>query len=147
MLLPFVLGWLLPIAAIISPASLSVVFDKVHPSPVLPVAVPQPAFDSMAFTLFNVIPRDLGSQGWGREGPTNEVSRVAHAVAAGGDILSINSPGANATWELELSSLRFVCKYSEGETNTMLHSLGDSTLTRHVLSETLLTSLASAFRY
>ncbi|CZT20043.1 uncharacterized protein RCC_05900 [Ramularia collo-cygni] len=107
--------WLLPIAAIISPASLSVVFDQVHPSPVLNVIVPQPALDSMAFGTFYDLPDDNGSQRFSQMGPNNEVSRIAYAAAAAGNILSIDPPGVNATWNLDLDAPRFSCSPLEAD--------------------------------
>lgn len=107
--------WLLPIAAIISPASLSVVFDQVHPSPMLSVAVPQPALDSMAFATYSDLSDDNGSQRFSQQGPNNEVSRIAYAAAAGGNILPIDPPGTNATWKLEFTSLRFACGSLEAD--------------------------------
>lgn len=100
--------WLLPIAAIISPASLSVVFDQIHPSPMLSVAVPQPALDSMALAIYSVTTTS-GMQRISWKGPSDEVSRVASAAAAGGAILPINPPAANASWELDFTAPRYVC--------------------------------------
>ncbi|KAI5367422.1 hypothetical protein Slin14017_G024580 [Septoria linicola] len=100
--------WSLPIAAIISPASLSVVFDRINPSPVWDAFVPQPAFDSLAFGKFKATYRN-GKTTVAYTGPTEEVSRVALASAAQGIILPIEPPATNATWQTTITAPRLAC--------------------------------------
>ena len=100
--------WLLPIAAIISPAALSVVFDQVHPSPTQDAFVRLPAFDSLALAKYtgnNV----AGTTELAYQGPREEVLRIAFASAAQGELLPIESPGTNATWQTTVTAPRLVC--------------------------------------
>ncbi|USW49231.1 hypothetical protein Slin15195_G025500 [Septoria linicola] len=101
--------WLLPIAAIISPASLSVVFDQISPSPVRNAFVPLPAFDSLAFSKF-AIGAIEGGQRITYTGPSVEVSRIALASAAQGVILPIEPPATNTTWQTSISIPRLACE-------------------------------------
>ncbi|CAK1361801.1 hypothetical protein CB0940_02870 [Cercospora beticola] len=101
--------WLLPLAAIISPASLSVVFDRIHPSPSRDALAPQPAFDSLALAQYVLSPNEAGkSIGW--IGPSDEVSRIAIASATQGIILPIEPPGTNATWQDTIVAPRLACE-------------------------------------
>ena len=100
--------WLLPIAAIISPAALSVVFDQISPSPTFLSFVPQPAFDSLAFGKFTSNDLDGGNR-LSYQGPREEVSRIAFASAAQGAVLPIEPPGTNATWQTTITTPRLAC--------------------------------------
>lgn len=100
--------WLLPIAAIISPASLNVVIDRIQPSPIRSEFVPQPAFKSLAYCML-----DWG--GWKGNGrlaydwPIQEVSRIAYAAATAGTILPVEAPGTNASWQVQFDAPRLSC--------------------------------------
>lgn len=117
--------WLLPIAAIISPASLSVVFDQVSPPPMQSVIVPQPAIDSMALASYDFKTlNDVQRISYG--GPSDEVTRIAYAAAAAGRVLSIEPPGANASWVLEFTAPRYDCRDMEPEVvDLLMHNLID----------------------
>ncbi|KAF7198631.1 hypothetical protein HII31_00370 [Pseudocercospora fuligena] len=102
--------WLLPLAAIFPPASLSVAFDKLEPSPVDLKHVPQPAFDSLAFHDINE-PSTIGNGTLlSTRGPKEEVSRIVNAVAAAGSILPISPPGVNTSWTVSFEAPILSCK-------------------------------------
>lgn len=106
--------WLLPIAAIISPASLNVVIDRIQPSPIRSEFVPQPAFKSLAYGM-------LGWLGWEGSGtlyyswPIQEVSRIAYAAATAGNILPVEAPGTNASWQVQFDAPRLSCNDVDNE--------------------------------
>lgn len=118
-------AWLLPIAAIISPASLSVTFDRIYPTPIRPEFVPQPAFESLAFNTLSIqdnyprdaiIPEDVWRKAVQSFTPTDEVFRVTTAAASGGAILPISPPSSNASWQLVLEAPRLACNnLSDGD--------------------------------
>lgn len=106
-------GRLVPIASIVTPATLSVQSTAVAPAPVHAVDVPKLDFTNQAFAA----PIPHGPQqnfadqivttatqqrgGFCFNGPSQAVSRVATAVAAEGQILSISAPGSNVSWILD----------------------------------------------
>ncbi|KAM3422755.1 hypothetical protein BST61_g239 [Cercospora zeina] len=100
--------WLLPLAAIISPASLSVVFDRINPSPSRNALPPQPAFDSLEMGTYFFSQMDAGMY-ISYAGPTKEVNRIAVAAATQGTILPIDPPGTNATWQSIMVAPRLDC--------------------------------------
>ncbi|KAF2216256.1 hypothetical protein CERZMDRAFT_81396 [Cercospora zeae-maydis SCOH1-5] len=101
--------WLLPLAAIISPASLSVVFDRINPSPSRDALAPQPAFDSMSLAKYYFRQNDAGTF-MAYTGPSEEVSRIAIASATQGVILPIEPAGTNATWQDTIVAPRLACE-------------------------------------
>ncbi|PPJ54155.1 hypothetical protein CBER1_01031 [Cercospora berteroae] len=102
---------LLPLAAIFSPAALSISFDEIQPNPFQSVHVPQPAFDSLAFwspTPKNGLNPNTTS-GLQYRSPSENTQRIIRAVAAGGEILPITPPGTNASWTSVLELPRLSC--------------------------------------
>ncbi|GIZ46349.1 hypothetical protein CKM354_000947700 [Cercospora kikuchii] len=107
--------WLLPIAAIISPAALSVVFDRTYPSPVRSEFVPQPAFNSLAFSDLRLSEYQPTRHILQLKGQVEEVTRIAAATAAAGSILSIAPPDTNASWAVSFDAPRLACEEIQGE--------------------------------
>ncbi|WPG99355.1 Hypothetical protein R9X50_00216900 [Acrodontium crateriforme] len=123
LLLVVLIGWLLPIAAIIAPASLSVAFDRI-PSTVQKLAVAQPAFDTLNFVSYagpgsgsvdpstflrQYTPGPFSQYKIIYEGPSQEVSGVTFAVGGSASILPIETPGQNASWHISFEGPRLKC--------------------------------------
>ncbi|WPA96002.1 uncharacterized protein RHO25_000607 [Cercospora beticola] len=111
-------AWLLPLAAIFSPAALSLSFEEITPSPMRSVYVPQPAFDSLAF--WSVTPYNGNyvntTSGLVYRSPAESTQRIIRAVAAGGEILPITPPDTNASWTSTLELPRLSCTTLDKET-------------------------------
>lgn len=101
-------AWLLPIAAVFAPAAISVTFDQIHPSMTRPLPVPRPAFDSLAFGSYvtNEWTKLSNATSIVLKGPSAEVSRIASAVAAGGNVLPIAPPASNTSWQVTFEAPR-----------------------------------------
>ncbi|USW58699.1 hypothetical protein Slin15195_G120180 [Septoria linicola] len=93
---------LLPISAILTPASLSVVFENIQPASTEYLRVPQPAFESLQFIRPYVQSQSENVSHFESGGPHHEVMRIAFAAVTQGAILPISPPGPDATWELQV---------------------------------------------
>ncbi|KAF2161397.1 hypothetical protein M409DRAFT_28131 [Zasmidium cellare ATCC 36951] len=115
--------WLLPIAAIIAPAALSVTFSKLQYPSSLSHTVPQPALDSLAFLSNNVYNTSLTDYAESYSfDPDQEVLRVASAAAASGSILPIEAPGVNASWQVTIEAPKMLCEDMGSELQSQLKS-------------------------
>lgn len=104
---------LLPIASIVTPATLSVGIDSPPPKDMI---VPNVAFSSL--NLAAPMP-DYGTDGSedGEEtgftftyaGPSHTVQRITNAVAAQGSILPVAAPSVNSTWDLDFNGPSLHC--------------------------------------
>ncbi|KAK5175758.1 uncharacterized protein LTR77_000898 [Saxophila tyrrhenica] len=94
-----------PIASIITPATLSVQSAAIVPPPQKDVKVPKFDFASLDF----LAPIPEGPAGFCFDGPSQPVQRVAAAVAAQGQILPISPPEANASWTLDFRAPSLQC--------------------------------------
>ncbi|KAK5681585.1 hypothetical protein LTS10_006118 [Elasticomyces elasticus] len=92
-------AWLIPIAAIVTPATLSVHSAPVTPTPSKAVYVPNLDLRSLAFsaTIAGTGLSD-GQTQYTYNGPSLAVQRVVGATALQGSILPISAPNPNATW-------------------------------------------------
>ncbi|KAF7191967.1 hypothetical protein HII31_06612 [Pseudocercospora fuligena] len=110
------ISWLLPIASIIAPAALTVTFDRVPTPPVKMLSVPLPAFESFSFASWRTTAsvqspqQSISVSGIQYQSPNQEVLRVANAAAAGGTILSISPPAANASWSVSFDGPTLHCE-------------------------------------
>ncbi|KAK4505519.1 hypothetical protein PRZ48_003482 [Zasmidium cellare] len=112
---------LLPIAAIIAPAALSVTFAKLQYPPMSSQFVPQPAFGSVAFLSSNSYNTSLtGYAASTSFEPDQEVLRVASAAAASGSILHIQPPGMNASWQITIDAPKMVCENMDSDFQSQL---------------------------
>ncbi|KAF7186308.1 hypothetical protein HII31_12383 [Pseudocercospora fuligena] len=108
--------WLLPLASVFSPAALSVAFDLIQPSPISSVRVPQPPFESVAMSSFELKPGVWETNiPVTMSGPSEETARIVNAVASGGSILPIQPPSSNASWQLSFEAPRLSCYDIEGD--------------------------------
>ncbi|PIA93527.1 hypothetical protein CB0940_03962 [Cercospora beticola] len=105
--------WLLPIAAIVAPATLSVSFDHLPPVEESHF-VPVPAFASLKFA-------DPYSQGGYKS--SFEVTRTVQATAAAGSILPIPAPAVNASWVATMPAPRLAC---DNVDDTILNAIKDN---------------------
>ena len=104
---------LLPIASIITPATLSIGIDSPPPKS---MNVPNVAFSSL--NLAAPMP-DYGTGGpehWKEPGifymyagPSHTVQRITNAVAAQGSILPVAAPSVNSTWDLDFNGPSLHC--------------------------------------
>jgi hypothetical protein len=111
---------LLPIAAIVAPATLSVTFDHLPPSNASHF-VPLPAFASLKFADFSHDANDDNIISYLR--PSVEATRIAQAVAFAGSILPVAPPAVNATWEVTISVPRLGCEHVNA---TLLSAIKDN---------------------
>jgi hypothetical protein len=111
---------LLPIAAIVAPATLSVTFDYLPPSNASHF-VPLPAFASLKFADFSHDMKDDDSISYSR--PSVEAARIAQAVASAKSILPVAPPAVNATWEVTISAPRLACEHVNA---TLLSAIKDN---------------------
>ena len=78
--------------------------------------VPKLDFTSQDFAA----PIPAGSRGYCFNGPSQAVERVAAAVAAQGQILSISAPGPNVTWDLDFWAPSLSCNNAEETERTTM---------------------------
>ncbi|KAI5359608.1 hypothetical protein Slin15195_G072360 [Septoria linicola] len=103
-------AWLLPIAAIITPATLSVTFDYLPPI-YESHFVPLPAFASLKFADFNNYNDYGGSGHLTYERASAEAGRIVQAAVAAGPILPITPPAVNASWLVTTRAPRLTCDH------------------------------------
>jgi len=129
------LGRLIPIASIITPATLSVGID--FPPPIF-LNVPNVDFYSMNLAAPMAEYGTTGS-GKGEEpgfayfyaGPSLTVQRIADAVAAQGSILPVVAPAANSTWDLQFHGPSLHCSpVSSGFRSAVLDNILNYTFAR-----------------
>lgn len=116
---------LIPTAAIIPPATLSIRTAAVDPALVVPLRVPNLDFRSLAFvadmpeinttTMIMGLPSTLMS-GYAYHSPSQAVSNTSNAVMALGQILPITPPATNASWELDFYGPSLNCVNVSNET-------------------------------
>ncbi|RHZ70637.1 hypothetical protein CDV55_105263 [Aspergillus turcosus] len=95
--------WLLPVASVVTPATLTVHQRQTANSS--PKRVPQVDFTSLNFP--NLAWQD--TPGFRYEGPANSVMKVVEATASGGEILSISAPASNSSWRLSFPGPSLSC--------------------------------------
>ena len=118
----------MPIASIITPATLSVETALVTPAPTQMMQVPNFDLASLDF----VAPIAKGNDGFCFNGPSQPVQRVAAAVAAQGQILPIPAPQSNVSWSLDFWAPSLQCHdingtQRDGILNNVLDHWGDAT--------------------
>ncbi|KAK3661743.1 hypothetical protein LTR56_000234 [Elasticomyces elasticus] len=91
-------AWLLPVASIVTPATLSTMLG--HHNYTAPTKVPNVAYQSLS--LLADMPPELGEDGlaafYPYSGPSPAVQRIVAATAAEAAILPIAAPSPNSTW-------------------------------------------------
>ncbi|KAJ2987773.1 hypothetical protein NUW58_g4324 [Xylaria curta] len=124
------IAWLLPIAFIIPPGSISVMFAPAATSALETV----PNFDFASLRYVDSMPRvgttpvdmaDGSHDVWykyGYNGPSTEVQKVANAVAVGGTILPIAPPAANSSWQLDFYGPSISCRLMNNDTRIQVES-------------------------
>ena len=127
---------LLPLAAIVTPATLSVQTSLILPSPSELRYVPNLDFRSLSFSATvsgSDVSQEQGFISYTKykyDGPSLAVQKVAGATALEGSILSIEPPTPNSTWNIAFDGPSVRCKHIEGERrNTILQDIADHTLT------------------
>ncbi|KAK5169089.1 uncharacterized protein LTR77_006398 [Saxophila tyrrhenica] len=118
-------AWLIPIASIITPATLSIQTAAVTPEPSKLMRVPNLDFRSLNFvaslpymhTFSPVAPTNVGTYLY--NGPSQDVLEIANAVMSGGKILRIDSPAPNASWTVDFTGPALKCS----ELNETAHKL------------------------
>jgi hypothetical protein len=104
---------LLPIASIITPATLSIESQRMDPSPVNHSYVPTINFDSLSYVAgLGVVPNNRYSPSeFQYEGPSQALKRIAAAVGSLGAILPIDAPSTNASWQSNFSGPAIRCGF------------------------------------
>ncbi|TKA57864.1 hypothetical protein B0A55_12513 [Friedmanniomyces simplex] len=111
LLLLAVVAWTIPIASIVTPATLSVVSAAMSPPPMIMTKVPDFDFVNLNF-LAGMTAGGTGGDNYTEycyEGPGQLVQRVATAVSVQGEILPISAPALNASWTLEFAAPALRC--------------------------------------
>ena len=124
---------LLPIASIITPATLSVGIDS--PPPKL-MNVPNVAFSSL--NLAAPMPEYYTDEDMGETrfafmytGPSHTVQRITNAVAVQGSILPVAAPSVNSTWDLDFNGPSLHCNpVSSGFRHPVLANILNYTFVR-----------------
>ncbi|KAJ9222271.1 hypothetical protein DTO169C6_5400 [Paecilomyces variotii] len=96
------IGWLLPVASIITPATLSVQPTLSSTSSLM--RVPRVNFTNLDFSRIM-----WGSQDIEYLGPQDSIRRVAEVAAAEGELLSIPAPNANSSWQVNFHGPALSC--------------------------------------
>ncbi|KAK4899261.1 hypothetical protein LTR27_003493 [Elasticomyces elasticus] len=111
-----VVFWCVPIASIVTPATLSVESALQSPVPSMMLEVPQLDWTSFSFAevIFN----------WGDQpqfvGPSPSVNTIAAATMALGQILPVAPPSSNASWTLNFWGPALRCAEVEDERRTLI---------------------------
>ena len=97
-------------------------FDQINPSITKSLPVPRPAFDSLAFGTYATndwinLPNATSIV---LKGASAETSRIASAVAAGGDVLPIVPPASNTSWQVIFEAPRLRCSDMDPNLRTVV---------------------------
>ncbi|KAK3636944.1 hypothetical protein LTR56_012604 [Elasticomyces elasticus] len=113
--------WLMPIAAIIAPATLSVSLAQAPPN-VTMQRVPTIEFSNLNFLagMPSVLGTNRISLYFPYNGPSQEVKRIAMAVAAQNAILPVPAPSLNSSWEVVFRGPRLQCNDAPASTRLKL---------------------------
>jgi hypothetical protein len=103
---------IIPIASIVTPATLAVVSKAMEPQPTPGYYVPTINFDTLSYVA------GLGTAGNGRydpqkftyEGPSQALKRMTVAVGALGTVLPIDPPSSNSSWTTEFHGPAIRCE-------------------------------------
>jgi len=142
LLLVALIAWLIPIASIITPATLSVGVDS--PPPRL-LQVPNVAFTSLSLVadMHNNPNNGMGSTctndfsgynctqtiNYVYNGPSDAVKRVVTATAAQGAIVALVAPALNSSWTLKFLGPSIKCSAVDDETRSQFeNSIANFTL-------------------
>ncbi|KAK5119253.1 hypothetical protein LTR85_007867 [Meristemomyces frigidus] len=103
-------AWLVPLVAIVTPATLSVQSSPLVPIPSQEGNVPGLDFRSLSFSA-TVAATELKSGGilYAYNGPSLAVQAAVGAAAMQGSILPISAPSSNATWNLAFTGPSLRC--------------------------------------
>ena len=113
-------AWLIPIASIITPATLTVRLSAVSPTPAIMEQVPNLLFMSLSLAAdmpangLHATYNDGKTDLYFYDGPSQALTRVAQAVGAKGAILQITPPAANASWKLDFFAPALKCENIDG---------------------------------
>ena len=115
------IAWLLPIAAVITPSTLSIATMPVQHALHSHETAPNLDFRSLNFVAgMPVVPERLGLLEGATEytyaGPSQDVSIIATAVMAQGAIMPIKPPTINASWTVRFSGPALTCKDVDSDT-------------------------------
>ena len=117
---------LVPIASIITPATLTVRMSAVSPPPTSAMRVPNLGFSSTSY-LAQMPDMQLASLGsyqgpapyhYSYAGPSDDLLKITNAVMGDGEILPIAPPGLNASWELAFHGPSLECSDIEDSQTT-----------------------------
>lgn len=110
----------IPIASLVTPATLSVQSTLITNSSLLQV----PQFDFVTLDFVNGMHQDAGLNDWSRmysfNGPSQPVQRIANAVAGLGQILPISPPASNVSWTLDMYGPTMQCAEVEDDRKTTI---------------------------
>ncbi|KAF7193070.1 hypothetical protein HII31_05631 [Pseudocercospora fuligena] len=112
-----IIAWLLPIAAIVAPATLTI---KAAFPPNQVVQMPK-----VGYTSFNLASEMtyVASAATGKDflfnynGPSNAVNRIVVATASQGSTIQMPAPAPNSTWEIEMQHPILQCQLLQGGVN------------------------------
>ena len=103
---------LIPIPAILTPATLSIVSSPIDPIPTHMIKVPSIDFESLKFTAAGICndfqPPENVTVCW-YNGPQYAVRRIVNSVASHGHILPIVPPAPNSSWTMEFQGPKLSC--------------------------------------
>ncbi|KAF2716003.1 hypothetical protein K431DRAFT_350651 [Polychaeton citri CBS 116435] len=120
-------AWLIPLASVVTPATLTVKVAQLQPVPSSLQQVPNLDFRSLNFAASMAARESSDLREFFYNGPQFELERVAVAVAAQGAILSITPPKPNATWSLTFPGPRINCQRLANDTsNDIMEILRES---------------------
>jgi hypothetical protein len=117
-------GRLIPIAAVITPATLSVISAPMNPPQSAMVRVPQIDFTNLKYVSempaewFHVRGRDVFMAYY--TNPSVEVMRIVEAVVFQGSILPLTPPALNSSWTLDFHGPSLKCGSIEGEERRLI---------------------------
>ncbi|KAK4628093.1 uncharacterized protein CLAFUR5_11789 [Fulvia fulva] len=117
-------AWFLPLASIITPATLSV-GTAFPPSQLLDVPHIGLASLNMLSDMFRVANSTLENQLFYYNGPSSAVRRIVFATAAQGAILPVQAPAANSSWSFTFAAPVLQCR---DLTSTTKRAIGASML-------------------
>ena len=113
LLLLAIIAWLIPIASIVTPGTLSVGTAPVFPAHTSFEHVPNVGFTSLNYV--NAMPHIASEEAsqennaYQYDGPSSEVQKIVNEAATIGEVLPIHSPWLNASWSLDFAGPGLEC--------------------------------------
>ena len=128
-----VIAALLPLASIITPATLTIVQRQITPPRTSQLYVPNVDFSSLNYVQAMTPPPIAASPIWPPEyyynGPSSTVTEIVQAVAVQGSIAAITPPAVNTTWSVEFAGPVLTCQnVSAPQSYAIISNIADANL-------------------